>query len=73
MEEYQAERRKAEAIEIAQNQAERKLLEGRLSAVQRPDKKIPLEDQQAEVFALSAQLAECDMLPRLKRRGLPAQ
>ena len=58
MEEYQAERRRAEAVEIARNQAERKLLEGRLAAVQRPDKKVPLEDQQAEAYALSAQLAE---------------
>ena len=58
MEEYQAERRRAEAVEIAQNQAERKLLEGRLAAVQRADKKVPLEEQQEEAYALSAQLAE---------------
>ena len=45
-------------MEIARNRAERKLLEGRLAAVQRPDKKVPLEDQQAEAYALSAQLAE---------------
>ena len=58
MEEYQAERRQREAVEIAQNQAERKLLEGRLSAIQRPDKKVTLQEQQEEAFAISAQLAE---------------
>lgn len=56
--EYEREVRTAEAVEIAQNQSERKLLESRLAAAMKPRKDVPLADQEREVHDLTRQLAD---------------
>lgn len=58
VQEYETEVNKAEAREIAQNQAERKLLEKRLENATKMQKKSSLAEQEHEVQDLSAQLAD---------------
>ena len=58
VQEYETEVNKAEAREIAQNRAERELLESRLAHATKMQKKSSLAEQEHEVQDLSAQLAD---------------
>ena len=56
--EYETERRELEAVEIAQNQAERDLLERALEKAKNSAAKGDFSQKRAEILGLSAQLAE---------------